>query len=89
MEKDPVPTDADSETALNDRPRLSPRSLEHVVTRIERAQPTYHSRAVLHAVRSSHPLRPGRPRHGIGSPRAGFWLLLDAGVMARLGNESD
>ena len=36
MEKDPAPTDADSETSLDDRPPMSPRSLEHVVTRIER-----------------------------------------------------
>jgi hypothetical protein len=38
MEKDPGPTDAASDTSHRDRPPLSPQSLKHVVTSIERTR---------------------------------------------------
>src|SRR5215212_3391043 len=38
MEKDPAPTDAASDASRRDRPPLSPQSLKHVVTSIERTR---------------------------------------------------
>jgi hypothetical protein len=38
METDPAPTDADSDTSRHDRPPLSPQSLKHVVSSIERTR---------------------------------------------------
>src|SRR5215216_1135174 len=80
MEKDPAPTDAASDASRRDRPPLSPQSLKHVVTSIERTRSRhtalgqyYLQRALLLLFEQSDTSAEWVPRE----PEFGYFLAAD------------